>query len=349
MTARWYRGNIHTHTTNSDGDSAPDVVVSWYRDAGYDFLVVTDHDVLTDPDGLRDAAGPMTLIRGEEISSGDVHVNGLGIRERIAATFAATSSRPSRATSIRSGAGRRAVREPPELPVAGQPRGPRGAPRRAPVRDPQRGARGQQPGRASRLPVHRVDLGHAAERRSPDAGRGRGRRPPLPGLGSALLQPGTRLDVVRTEYPEPAELLTALDAGDCYAPTGVTWASCTPPAGSWPSISSSSGRTTTGRPSSASMAGCWMSRRASASATGCTTPTATCAPGSMTPTVSRPGVSRSSATESGPVGPRPSGQVDVDVLDLRVVVQGAPCPARDRGPTASCPRTAPPCAPTSCS
>ncbi len=90
MTARWYRGNLHTHTTNSDGDSAPDVVVSWYRDAGYDFLVVTDHDVLTDPDGLRDAAGPMTLIRGEEISSGDVHVNGLGIRERIAATFAAS-------------------------------------------------------------------------------------------------------------------------------------------------------------------------------------------------------------------------------------------------------------------
>ncbi|MEZ4595369.1 MAG: hypothetical protein R3C32_00265 [Chloroflexota bacterium] len=65
MTARWYRGNLHTHTTNSDGDSPPDVVVSWYRDAGYDFLVVTDHDVLTDPAGLRDAAGPMTLIPGE--------------------------------------------------------------------------------------------------------------------------------------------------------------------------------------------------------------------------------------------------------------------------------------------
>ena len=87
MTARWYRGNLHTHTTNSDGDSAPDVVVSWYRDAGYDFLVVTDHDVLTDPNGLRDAAGPMTLIPGEEISSGDIHVNGLGIRERVAPTM----------------------------------------------------------------------------------------------------------------------------------------------------------------------------------------------------------------------------------------------------------------------
>ena len=88
MTTRWFRGNIHTHTTNSDGDSPPEVVVAWYRDAGYDFLALTDHDVLTDPEGLRDTAGPMLLIRGEEVSSGDLHVNGLGIRERVAATFA---------------------------------------------------------------------------------------------------------------------------------------------------------------------------------------------------------------------------------------------------------------------
>ncbi len=87
MTARWYRGNLHTHTTNSDGDSPPEVVVAWYRDAGYDFLALTDHDVLTDPEGLRGTAGPMLLIRGEEISSGDIHVNGLGIRQQIRPSF----------------------------------------------------------------------------------------------------------------------------------------------------------------------------------------------------------------------------------------------------------------------
>src|SRR5262245_46662494 len=27
---RWYKGNTHTHTTNSDGDSAPVDVVRWY-------------------------------------------------------------------------------------------------------------------------------------------------------------------------------------------------------------------------------------------------------------------------------------------------------------------------------
>ena len=83
----WLRGNLHTHTTNSDGDSDPDVVVAWYRDAGYDFLALTDHDFLTLPADHAAAAGPMQLIRGEEISPGHVHVNGLGIRATIPPAF----------------------------------------------------------------------------------------------------------------------------------------------------------------------------------------------------------------------------------------------------------------------
>jgi hypothetical protein len=79
----WYRGNLHTHTTNSDGDSPPDEVVAWYRDAGYDFLALTDHDFLTLPAYHSDAAGPMLLVHGEEVTAGDVHVNGLGIRSTI--------------------------------------------------------------------------------------------------------------------------------------------------------------------------------------------------------------------------------------------------------------------------
>ncbi|HUH11456.1 MAG TPA: hypothetical protein VMK65_00035, partial [Longimicrobiales bacterium] len=41
----WFRGNTHAHTTESDGDSAPEVVVRWYRDHGYHFLVLSDHNV----------------------------------------------------------------------------------------------------------------------------------------------------------------------------------------------------------------------------------------------------------------------------------------------------------------
>ncbi|HUF11269.1 MAG TPA: hypothetical protein VMO47_18250 [Rhodothermales bacterium] len=44
---RWYRGNLHTHTLWSDGDDFPDMVVEWYREAGYDFLALSDHNVLS--------------------------------------------------------------------------------------------------------------------------------------------------------------------------------------------------------------------------------------------------------------------------------------------------------------
>ena len=83
---RWYKGNTHTHTLNSDGDSTPDEVVRWYRDHRYNFLVLTDHNYLTSVDGLNavhGAAEKFLVIRGEEVtstaSSKAVHVNGLNV------------------------------------------------------------------------------------------------------------------------------------------------------------------------------------------------------------------------------------------------------------------------------
>ncbi len=40
---RFYKGNLHTHSTNSDGVFPPDQVIGYYRDNGYDFLALTDH------------------------------------------------------------------------------------------------------------------------------------------------------------------------------------------------------------------------------------------------------------------------------------------------------------------
>jgi len=39
----FYKGNLHTHSTNSDGTHSPEHVVSFYRDANYDFLALSDH------------------------------------------------------------------------------------------------------------------------------------------------------------------------------------------------------------------------------------------------------------------------------------------------------------------
>lgn len=40
---RFYRGNLHTHSTHSDGDLSPEAVCRFYRDMGYDFIALTDH------------------------------------------------------------------------------------------------------------------------------------------------------------------------------------------------------------------------------------------------------------------------------------------------------------------
>ncbi len=43
--AKWWKGNLHTHTLRSDGDEFPEVVVEWYKSHGYHFLALSDHNV----------------------------------------------------------------------------------------------------------------------------------------------------------------------------------------------------------------------------------------------------------------------------------------------------------------
>ncbi len=87
---RWFKGNLHTHTINSDGDSTPDEVVRWYREHGYDFLVLTDHNYLTSVEGLnllQGAPDKFLVIKGEEVTgrSGEkpIHVNGFDLERPV--------------------------------------------------------------------------------------------------------------------------------------------------------------------------------------------------------------------------------------------------------------------------
>jgi hypothetical protein len=43
----WYKGNVHCHSTNSDGKQPPDEVARYYRAIGMDFVAVSDHNRLT--------------------------------------------------------------------------------------------------------------------------------------------------------------------------------------------------------------------------------------------------------------------------------------------------------------
>ena len=80
----WYKGNTHAHTVESDGDSSPEYVAQWYKAHGYNFLVISDHNVFTDPAQLSHLTdSDFILIPGEELTSGyenrPVHVNGLNL------------------------------------------------------------------------------------------------------------------------------------------------------------------------------------------------------------------------------------------------------------------------------
>lgn len=44
---RWWKGNLHTHTYWSDGNDFPEMVAAWYAERDYNFLALSDHNVLS--------------------------------------------------------------------------------------------------------------------------------------------------------------------------------------------------------------------------------------------------------------------------------------------------------------
>lgn len=108
---RFWRGNLHTHSTRSDGVLDPAEVCRRYRAEGYDFLALTDHFIgsydypIVDTRPFRHA--DFTTILGAELHSGAMangelwHILAVG----LPADFARSNS-------------------PSFLPVAGQETGP---------------------------------------------------------------------------------------------------------------------------------------------------------------------------------------------------------------------------------
>jgi hypothetical protein len=92
----WLKGSTHVHTAANSGDcstSLPDVA-RWYADHGYDFIVVTDHNAVSQPP----ADAPLLVLRGVELTHNPgtcepappepdgrcrIHVNGLGVGDTV--------------------------------------------------------------------------------------------------------------------------------------------------------------------------------------------------------------------------------------------------------------------------
>jgi hypothetical protein len=109
----FFKGNMHTHSFWSDGNAYPQEIARWYRDHGYQFLVVTDHNTLQEGIKKRavgedtvvlaelaayrqefDKPGEFILISGEELSDAaekkPVHLGGIGLKQVVKPAKAAT-------------------------------------------------------------------------------------------------------------------------------------------------------------------------------------------------------------------------------------------------------------------
>ena len=72
---RFYKGNLHTHTTRSDGKATPDERIAEYRAAGYDFLAITDHNTYS---AFRSTDDSFLLIPGVELDCPPIGTESLG-------------------------------------------------------------------------------------------------------------------------------------------------------------------------------------------------------------------------------------------------------------------------------
>ena len=78
----WYKGNLHLHTTKSDGKTDPDTALRWHKDNDYDFVCFGDHWHVTEP---RDPEGKILVIPGCEIDTwtdgtiGNTHIMCVGV------------------------------------------------------------------------------------------------------------------------------------------------------------------------------------------------------------------------------------------------------------------------------
>jgi hypothetical protein len=103
---RFLKGNLHTHSYWSDGNTFPQEVARWYRDHGYQFLAVTDHNILQEGRktkviardtvvlktlaayrGEFEKKGEFLILNSEEISDASekrpVHLNGFNLTQIV--------------------------------------------------------------------------------------------------------------------------------------------------------------------------------------------------------------------------------------------------------------------------
>ena len=111
---RFWKGNLHTHSTRSDGRKSPQEVCRLYAQAGYDFIALTDHFLeqysypITDTRPFRSAE--FTTILGAELHTGAIengsvwHIVAAGLPTDFAPPAAEESGAQIAARAMQAGA-----------------------------------------------------------------------------------------------------------------------------------------------------------------------------------------------------------------------------------------------------
>ncbi len=111
---RFFRGNLHCHSTLSDGQLSPEAVCRFYREHGYDFICLSDHFMerygfpMTDTRPMRDA--DFTTLIGAEIhapslANGEIwHILAVGLPLDFAHTGADETGPELAARALEAGA-----------------------------------------------------------------------------------------------------------------------------------------------------------------------------------------------------------------------------------------------------
>ena len=111
---RFWKGNLHTHSTRSDGTQPPQEVCRLYQQGGYDFIALTDHFLeqygfpITDTQPYRSAE--FTTIIGAELHSGAIengsvwHIVAAGLPFDFAPPSAEESGAQLAARAMQAGA-----------------------------------------------------------------------------------------------------------------------------------------------------------------------------------------------------------------------------------------------------
>jgi hypothetical protein len=75
----WLKGNLHMHTSKSDGKLPPEKAIQMYAKEGYDFVAVTDHGIYTSGEERDD----LLVLSGIECTCDQFHIVGVGMKEPV--------------------------------------------------------------------------------------------------------------------------------------------------------------------------------------------------------------------------------------------------------------------------